>query len=83
MIVVTAIMKAKDGEGDNLEKVIKKFAAKFLTDPGTLAYRVHRRADNPNIFFFYENYENNEALTFHSSAPHFKEIYYSVSSILS
>jgi quinol monooxygenase YgiN len=75
MIVITAFMKAKEGNGDDLTKVIKEFAPKFLKDPGVAMYQVHRRADNPNVFFFYEKYENNEALTFHSSAPHFKEMF--------
>lgn len=75
MIVITAVMKAKEGNGDDLAKVIREFAPKFLKDPGLVTYQAHRRADNPNVFFFYEKYENNEALTFHSSAPHFKEMF--------
>ncbi len=75
MIVITAFMKAKEGNGDDLEKVIKEFAPKFLKDPGCAAYQVHRRVDIPNSFFFYEKYENDEALTNHSSAPHFKEMF--------
>jgi quinol monooxygenase YgiN len=75
MIVITAIMKAKEGSGDDLEKVIKSFAPKFLKDPGVAAYQAHRRVDNPNVFFFYEKYENDEALKFHSAAPHFKEMF--------
>jgi quinol monooxygenase YgiN len=75
MITVTAFMKSKEGSGDDLEKVIKGFAPKFLKDPGCKEYKVHRRADNPSMFFFYEKYENNEALNFHSSAPHFKEMF--------
>jgi quinol monooxygenase YgiN len=74
MIIITAVMKAKEGNGDDLAKVIKEFVPKFEKDPGLLMYKAHRRADNPNMVFFYEQYENNEALTFHSSAPHFKEM---------
>jgi quinol monooxygenase YgiN len=78
MIVITAYMKAKEGSGDDLEKAIKNYAPKFLKDPGCVAYQVHRRVDIPNNFFFYEKYEkyeNDEALKFHSSAPHFKEMF--------
>lgn len=74
MIVITAIIKAKEGNGDDLEKVIKSYAPKFLKDPGVAVYQAHRRVDNPNVFFFYEKYENDEAQKYHSSAPHLKEM---------
>jgi quinol monooxygenase YgiN len=82
MIVVTAMMKAKEGSADELEKIIKGYAPKFLNDPGCLEYRVHRRADNPDLFFFYERYEGAEALTYHASAPHFKEMFGALKALL-
>jgi len=75
MIVITAFMKSKEGNGDDLEKVIQSFAPKFLKDPGCVMYQAHRRVDNLNQFFFYEKYADDEALKFHSSAPHFKEMF--------
>jgi quinol monooxygenase YgiN len=75
MIVLTATMKSKDGSGDHLEKIITETAPKFLTDPGCVQYRVHRRIDDSNQFFFYEEYEDNEALTYHTSTPHFKGMF--------
>jgi quinol monooxygenase YgiN len=75
MIVITAYMKAKEGSAEDLEKVIKDYAPKFCKDPGCVTYQVHRRVDIPNQFFFYEKYADDEALKFHSSAPHFKEMF--------
>jgi quinol monooxygenase YgiN len=75
MIVISAVIKAKEGSGDELEQVFKKYAPKFLLDPGCLGYTAHRRLDNANVFFIYEQYENDEALKFHSGAPHFKEMF--------
>lgn len=75
MITITAQMRAQEGKAEDLAKVIREFAPKFLKDPGCVEYKVHRRADNPNEFFFYEKYEDNKALTFHSSAPHFKDMF--------
>jgi len=75
MIIITATMRAKQGQGDEMAGVIRSFAPKFLKDPGCIDYSVHRRADNRDIFFFYEKYEDNEALTFHTSAPHFKDMF--------
>lgn len=75
MIVITAVMKAKEGSGEDLARVIQEYAPKFLKDPGVIVYQPHRRVDNTNVFFFYEKYKDNEALTYHSSAPHFKEMF--------
>jgi quinol monooxygenase YgiN len=75
MITITALMKASEGHADDLAKAIKDYAPKFLKDPGCKMYKVVKRLDNPNQFLFYEQYENDEALKFHSSAPHFKEMF--------
>jgi quinol monooxygenase YgiN len=74
MIVVTAFIKAKEGNGEDLEHVIKKYAPQFLQDEGCIEYRVHRRLDDSNAFFFYEKYASEEALKAHSTSPHFKEM---------
>lgn len=75
MITITALMQAKDGSSDDLAKVIREYAPKFLKDPGCKMYKVVKRLDNPNFFLFYEQYENDEALKYHSSAPHFKAMF--------
>ncbi|MGD0854429.1 MAG: putative quinol monooxygenase [Dehalococcoidia bacterium] len=75
MITITALMKASENHADDLAKAIKEYAPKFLKDPGCKMYKVVKRIDNPNLFLFYEQYENDEALKFHSSAPHFKEMF--------
>ena len=75
MIVLTATMKAKEGSGDDLEKIIKSTAPKFLNDPGCKEYKAHRRLDNADHFFFYEKYQDNDALAYHAASPHFKEMF--------
>jgi quinol monooxygenase YgiN len=82
MIVLTATMKAKDGSGEELAKVIRAAAPKFLNDPGCVDYRVHRRMDNGDLFFFFERYENNDALTYHAGTQHFKEMFASMKPLL-
>ena len=82
MIVLTATMKAKEGSGDDLEKIIRSTAPKFLKDPGCKEYRVHRRMDNADLFFFYEQYEGNEALAYHAATPHFKEMFAAMKPLL-
>jgi len=73
MIVITAILKAAEGKGDELEQEFKNLVPKVLQDPGTIAYAVHRAMDDPSKFLVYEKYENVEALRAHGSTPHFRE----------
>jgi len=73
MIVVSAMLKAAEGKGDELEQAFKKLVPKVLNDPGTIAYVIHRNIDDPSKFFVYEKYESREALTTHSQTEHFKE----------
>jgi quinol monooxygenase YgiN len=82
MVVMTATMKAKEGSGDDLEKIIKGFAPKFLKDTGCSEYRAHRRLDDPHRFLFYERYENDEALAYHAATPHFKEMFAAMKPLL-
>ena len=73
MIVIAAIIKVIDGKGDEAEQIFKKLVPKVLKDPGTIAYVAHRSTDDPSKFFFYEKYEDMEAVKYHGSTPHFKE----------
>jgi len=73
MIVITAILKAAEGKGDELEQEFKNLVPKVLQDPGTIAYAVHRAMDDPSKFLVYEKYESVEALRAHGSTPHFRE----------
>ena len=82
MIVIAAMLKAIDGKGDELEQEFRKLVPKVLSDPGTIAYVVHRGTDDPSKFFVYEKYENVEALRAHSSTPHFREFSRATASIL-
>ena len=74
MVVLTAILKTVDGRGDEVEAEFKKLVPKVLQDPGTLTYAVHRAVDDANKFLVYERYENEEALKYHTSTNHFKEL---------
>lgn len=75
MITISAQIPSAEGHSDDLVKVFKEYGPKFLKDPGCKMYKVVKRVDNPNLFLCYEQYENEEALKFHSSAPHFLEMF--------
>ena len=82
MIVLVAMITALDGKGDEVEQEFKKLVPKVRSDPGSIAYIVHRSTDDPSRFFVYEKYEDQEALKHHSSTPHFQEFSRAASSLL-
>ncbi|MBN1368095.1 MAG: antibiotic biosynthesis monooxygenase [Dehalococcoidales bacterium] len=72
MLVVTAVIKVITGKGNEFEKEFRELALKVRKDPGAIAYVLNRHTQNPNQYFVYEKYENEEALKYHGSTPHFQ-----------
>lgn len=74
MIVVSAVLKTADGKRDEVEQIFKKTIPKFLADPGTIDYGIHRAINDPNKLLVLEKYEDMDAFNAHSSSDHFKEM---------
>ncbi|MGP8080022.1 MAG: putative quinol monooxygenase [Dehalococcoidales bacterium] len=72
MIILTAIMQAVAGKGDDVEREFKKLTPKVLKDPGAVTYIVHRAVDDPNKFLVYEQYENDDAFKYHVQTDHYQ-----------
>jgi len=72
MIVLTAIATTAEGKAPAIIEEIKKLTPKVLKDPGCLGYTAHQAVDNPNKIMWYEVYENQDALKYHSQTEHFK-----------
>lgn len=70
-MIITARLKAKDGKGHKMEELLTEMARKVSTEPGALAYTIHRSKVDPTIFMIYEKYVNKEAFAFHKNSPHF------------
>ena len=75
MVVIAAIIHVVEGKGEEFEKGYKELAPKVLKDPGAIAYILHRDVSDPCKFFFYEKYQDDEAVKYHTSTPHFKEFF--------
>jgi len=82
MIVVSAVLKTADGKRDEVEQIFKKTIPKFLADPGTIDYGIHRAINDPNKLLVLEKYEDMDAFNAHSSSDHFKEMGRSLGSLL-
>ena len=71
--VVSAKWTAKEGEAQKVEEAIRKLAPLSREEPGNLFYQPHRDPENPNLFYFYEQYEDEAAYQAHVDSGHFQE----------
>ena len=72
--VVTAKWTAKEGSADAVEAAIAELVEPARAEPGNLMYQCHRDPENPNVFFFYEQFESEEAYQAHLDSPHMQEL---------
>jgi quinol monooxygenase YgiN len=71
MLTVVATLRAKKDRGDALAALlIEQAVAVRRAEPGCIAYRVHRSAQDPDVFLFYEAYVNDAAFDFHRGSAH-------------
>ena len=81
-MIITARLKAKVGNEHKMEQLLTDMVAKVATEPGALAYTVHRSAADPTVFLIYEKYTDGKAFEFHAKSPHFAELSGSLGEIL-
>src|SRR6266542_103298 len=69
VLTVVAKIRAAKGKGDTLAALLKEqVAAVRKAEPGCLIYRPHRSAKDPDLFIFYEQYEDDAAFEVHRTA---------------
>ena len=74
MLTITAKVKLRSGAGDEFLDAFQWMRPQVMQDPGAILYSLQRSADDPDEFFFYEQYESQEAFDYHLSTDHFKAL---------
>lgn len=82
MIVVVAVMKAKQGKEQEMEDALKNIVPKVASEEGTLAYALNKARKDPCTFLIYEKYRDKDALNLHSSTPYFAELFEKIAPLL-
>ena len=82
MITLVANMQAKPGKEKELELALQTVFPKVELEQGTVAYVLHRSKDKTGQFFFYEKYQDQQALDHHGSTPYLKELFRKISDLL-
>ena len=71
--VVCATWIAKEGEAENVAAAVRRLAGPSRQEPGILVYQAHRDPENPNVFFFYEQYTDAGAYQAHVDSEHVEQ----------
>jgi quinol monooxygenase YgiN len=72
MLTFTAKLTVKAGQEAEFERVMRAAVPRVREEPGNHAYIFHRSQDNPRVFMFYEEYDDQAALDAHRA--HLREM---------
>ncbi|MBW4025214.1 MAG: antibiotic biosynthesis monooxygenase [Proteobacteria bacterium] len=70
---LTATLKARPEKRAELVKLLESFVVRSRSEPGCIDYHFHVSADDPNVFYFYENWTTRADLDRHLALPYQKE----------
>jgi quinol monooxygenase YgiN len=70
LLTVIAYMRAAPGKRDELRAALEALIEPTSQEEGYVNYDLHQSIEDPDRFFFYENWESDEHLDAHLAAPH-------------
>ena len=70
LLTVIAHMRAAPGKRDELRQALEALIEPTRQEKGYVNYDMHQGIEDPDQFFFYENWESGEDLDAHIAAPH-------------
>jgi quinol monooxygenase YgiN len=72
--VVCAKWTAKVGHERRLAESCEEMTEPSRAEPGNRFYQAHRDAENPRLFFLYEQYEDKAGYEAHMASEHFTRL---------
>jgi quinol monooxygenase YgiN len=70
---LTATLHGKPEKRAELIKLLESFVPRSRAEPGCIDYHFHVSDEDPNVFYFYENWTDRAALDVHLHLPYQKE----------
>ncbi len=70
LLTVIAYMRAASGKRDELRQALEALIEPTSREKGYINYDLHQSIEDPDRFFFYENWESEADLDAHLAAPH-------------
>ena len=81
-VTVVAKVVAKKGSVERVRSELLRLIAPTRNEEGCIEYRLHQDHDDPAVFIFYENWENESSLARHMESEHFKNYVSAVDGML-
>jgi len=72
--VVSATWRAKEGKEDRVLEIIRELIPLSRAEPGNLLYLPHRSAEDPCVFYLYEQYVDEAGYEAHMDSEHFTRL---------
>lgn len=69
-LTITANILAKTGKRDVVKQALLNLIPPTLAEEGCLNYDLHQDNENPDRFFFYENWESRDLWLNHNASDH-------------
>ncbi len=73
LLTVIAHMRAAPGKRDELRAALEALVEPTSKEQGYVNYDLHQGIEDPDRFFFYENWESDADLDAHLDAPHLRD----------
>jgi quinol monooxygenase YgiN len=73
LLTVVAVMRAKAGREEDLRAALEELIEPTRKEDGYHTYALHRGAEDPSLFIFYENWTSAEHLDAHLSNQHLQD----------
>ena len=73
LLTVIAHMRAAPGKQDELRAALEALVEPTSKEQGYVNYDLHQSIEDPDRFFFYENWESDADLDAHLDAPHLRD----------
>ena len=73
LLTVIAHMRAAPGKRDELRAALEALVEPTSQEEGYVNYDLHQGTEDPDRFFFYENWESDADLDAHLDAPHLRD----------
>jgi quinol monooxygenase YgiN len=72
--VVSAKWRAKQGKEQRLEEIVRELIEPSRAEPGNLLYEPSRSTEDPQLFYLYEQYEDEAGYQAHMDSEHFTRL---------
>jgi quinol monooxygenase YgiN len=72
--VVCAKWTAKEGQEGRLAEICGEMTEPSRAEPGNVYYQANRSAENPRLFFLYEQYVDEGGYEAHMASEHFTRL---------